>query len=97
MRNVQDALDLDCISLLYLLLKALKLKHLLTYSMDFFPLVVEFIVDWQIQRSVEAFLARVGTRVPGPGLGRGTWVPGPGQGPRAPRMLRPIVEFVNQR
>ena len=32
-----------------------------------------------------------------PGLGRGTQVQGRALGPRAPRMLRPIVEFANQR
>ena len=90
-------IDVNYVNPLYLLFKALKLKYLVGYSMDFFPLVVEFIVDWQIQRSVEAFLARAG-----PGLALAPGSRGQGQAlapgsPRAPRMLRRIVEFVNQR
>ena len=38
-------IDVNCVNLLYLLFEALKLKYLVGYSMDFFPLVVEFIVD----------------------------------------------------
>ena len=39
------AIDVNCVNLLYLLFEALKLKYLVGYSMDFFPVVVEFIVD----------------------------------------------------
>ena len=38
-------IDVNYANPLYLLFKALKLKYLVGYSMDFFPLVVEFIVD----------------------------------------------------
>ena len=40
----RKVLDANCVNLLYLLLKALKLKYLIGYSMDFLPLAVEYIV-----------------------------------------------------